>query len=202
MWPGSLSFLSFFRDVAKIDHKWETYEPWETLGLLSGFRVVHEEFCMISEKPVKLEVDEMFQPHCDDGPYVAWRDGTALFATHGVFHPAWITLHPERITLEKIEAEESGDIRQVMISKYGEERYLRESGAKVIHFDSVKIGGGVDGEIARVLMRDKKGGQFLVAHDGSTDRIAPMSVSPSAKTCREAHYSISGFWDEKCLANS
>ena len=199
---GWLARLSFYRDVAKIDIDWTKYQPWETLGKLSGMRVSHPEFCMISEKPCKLEVDEMFQPHCDTGPYIQWRDGTGIYATHGVVHPAWITEKPEWITLEKIDVEENADIRQVMIFKYGEERYLTDSGAKVVHVDEVEIKGGVDGKIIRALMRDKKGGQFLLTHDGSTDRIATMSVSPTAETCRDAHYSISGFWDEQCVANS
>ena len=202
MWSGLLSYESFFRDVAKIDIDWDRYAPWETLGLLSGFRVVHDEFCMISEKPCKLEVDEMFQPHCDNGPYIQWRDGVGIYATHGVIHPAWITEFPDQITLSKIDAEENADIRQVMIFKYGEEKYLTDSGAKVVQMDEVSIGGGVDGKIIRALMRDKKGGQFLLTHDGSTDRLATMAVSPKAKTCREAHYSISGFMDADCLANS
>jgi hypothetical protein len=202
-WGGWMAYLSFFRDVCDLDvDGWDKYAPWETLGVHSGFRVVHEEFCMISEKPCKLEVDEMFQPHCDTGPYIQWRDGTGIYATHGVIHPAWITEKPEWITLEKIDAEENADIRQVMIFKYGEEKYLTDSGAKVVQMDEVNIGGGVDGKIVRALMRDKKGSQFLLTHDGSTDRIATMSVSPTAKTCRDAHYSISGFWDEDCLANS
>ena len=199
---GWLARLSFYRDIAKIDIDWSKYQPWETLGKISGMRVSHPEFCMISEKPYKLEVDEMFQPHCDTGPYIQWRDGTGIYATHGVVHPAWITEKPEWITLEKIDAEENADIRQVMIFKYGEERYLTDSGAKVVHVDEVEIKGGVDGKIIRALMRDKKGGQFLLTHDGSTDRIATMSVSPTAETCRDAHYSISGFWDEQCVANS
>jgi len=47
-------------------------------------------------------------------------------------------------------------------------------------------------------LREKNGRQWLVATDGSTERIYHLSVSDTAKSCRAAHEELCGF-DEKLI---
>lgn len=62
-----------------------------------------------------------------------------MYAVHGVRVPAWIIDSPENITVDKINAEENAEIRRVMLSQYGEGRYLVDSGAKELHRDKYGI---------------------------------------------------------------
>jgi len=134
-WSAWDSYLSFFRHVAKLPLDYSKYDAWETLALHSSVRIVHSDFCMISDRPERLIVDDQSRPHCEDGPFCRWRDGSALYAVHGVRVPMWIIEHPERITVSAINAEQNLEVRRVMIDKYGQEKFIVDSGAQVIHTD-------------------------------------------------------------------
>jgi len=97
-WSAWDSYLSFFRHIAKLDIEYTAWDAWETLSLHSGPRVVHEKFCIISDRPEILTVDEQNRPHGETGPFCQWRDGSALYAWNGTNVPArWIE---ERSTLD------------------------------------------------------------------------------------------------------
>ena len=99
---------------------------------------MHDEFCMVSDFPEVLRVDEQNRPHCADGASHRWRDGWELYHWHGVRipeHQTHIITHPERITVSEIENETNAEIRRVMIEKYGQARYLQDSGARVVQSD-------------------------------------------------------------------
>lgn len=104
---------------------------------------MHPDFCMVSDRPRVLLVDEQNRPHCETGPFCQWSDGSSLFAVHGVRVPAYVILSPQKITVQKIESEPNAEVRRVMIDRYGglknradcQAKYLLNSGAKKIHSD-------------------------------------------------------------------
>ena len=63
---------------------WKKYKSWEDASIEGGFRVMHEKFCIVSDFPKTLLVDEQNRPHCDSGPSHEWRDGFKIFHLHGV----------------------------------------------------------------------------------------------------------------------
>jgi len=134
-WSGYDSFLSFFRHIAHLPIDYSAWDAWETLSLHSGPRLVHADFCMISDRPEVLTVDEQNRPHSTSGPFCRWRDGSALYSVHGTRVPGWLIERPHEITVEKIEAESNVEIRRVMIDLYGKDRYILDSGATVVHRD-------------------------------------------------------------------
>jgi len=130
------AYLSFFQDIVGLrlpEH--QAYQHWRVLAERSGPRIVHDEFCIISDRPEVLKVDERNRPHCDDGPFCRWRDGTALYSVHGVRVPAWLIGQPDRLTLRTIDAERNEEVRRVMIERFGWERYGREGGAETLDHD-------------------------------------------------------------------
>ena len=103
---------------------------------------MHPDFCMISDRPSVLMVDEFNRPHNDNGPFCQWRDGSKLYSVHGVRVPAWVVETPEMITIEKIEAEQNQEIRRVMMGRYcfgqevyGAAAYLRDAGGEIVDHD-------------------------------------------------------------------
>ena len=133
-WSGWPAYLSFFRHVARLDldySKWRHYE----IAAEAGPRVMHAEFCLVSERPTVLRVDAQNRPHCETGPFCAWRDGSALYSWHGVRVPRWMIEHPERITVATIDAETNVEVRRVMIQRLGADRYLIEAGATLVQSD-------------------------------------------------------------------
>lgn len=55
-----------------------------------------------------------------------------LYFVHGVLVPAFVVVRPDWITLEHIEKEKNAEVRRIMIDRFGHEKYLRQSNAKLI----------------------------------------------------------------------
>ncbi len=137
-WSASDAFCSFFRHVAKLPIDYTHWDAWETLSLHSGPRWLHPEFCIISDRPELLTIDEQNRPHSDAGPFCRWRDGSALYAVRGHHTPAWIVERPDLLTTEKIEAENNAETRRIMIERFpggGVAAYLRAANAERLDVD-------------------------------------------------------------------
>jgi hypothetical protein len=94
-----------------------------------------EDVCVLSERPSLVARDAGGRLDCSDGPAVAYPDGWAMYAWHGVSVQAATILHPERITVAQIHGEANIEVRRVLLARYGFERYVRDSGALPIHAD-------------------------------------------------------------------
>ena len=92
MWAGYDCYLTACRDILGLELKEHAaYAHWEQAAIHGGFRVMHEEFCIVSDFPEIIRVDEQNRPHCENGPSHRWRDGWSLYHWHGVKVPAhWI----------------------------------------------------------------------------------------------------------------
>jgi hypothetical protein len=91
LWAGTVSYISFFRHIAKLEIDWTSWVPYELLAEHAGPRFMHEDFCIICDRPSVLKLDERLVAHCPDGPTHAWRDGFELYHWRGTQVPAaWI----------------------------------------------------------------------------------------------------------------
>jgi len=141
---GWCSYISFFKDIVKLNKThnvdYTNYNYWEQLCLHSGPRVVHENFCMISDRPELLLLDSDNRPHSLTGPFCKWRDGSALYAVHGTNVPAWIIERKQDITPALIDKEENIEVRRAMLQIYGEEKYLIKGNYEVLDIDKDQFG--------------------------------------------------------------
>jgi hypothetical protein len=134
-WSGWVSYLSFFRHVAKLDIDYTNWDPYEKLAEKSGPRVVHEKFCIISDRPEILTVNGRNQPHGEKQPFCRWRDGASLYSVNGVRVPAHVIVQPEKLTVEQIESETNLEVRRVMVDTYGREKFILDSKSEIVHTD-------------------------------------------------------------------
>lgn len=92
MWIAWDSYLTAARDILGLrlpSHG--AYKYWEDAAIHGGFRVLHPEFCIVSDFPEVLKVDDQNRPHCETGPSHRWRDGWSLYHWHGTVVPEeWI----------------------------------------------------------------------------------------------------------------
>jgi len=111
---------------------------------LSGLIQIAENCCcswmfpdivVFSASPTVLHRDSRNRLHCENGQAIGWSDGFGLYRWHGVAVPEYVILRPSEITPAKIEAENNAEVRRVMIERYGQTRYLIDSGAREIHSD-------------------------------------------------------------------
>ncbi len=95
----------------------------------------HSNMCFVCDHPISTSLDSNGRPHCDDGPAIAFRDGWGLYAWHGIPVPKFVIEEPDKINPREIEREHNVEIRRIMIERYGEAKYLIDSGAKKVHSD-------------------------------------------------------------------
>jgi len=136
MWAGWLAYLTAFRDVLGLDiPEHQAFASYENLALHSGFRVLHEEFCIVSDFPEILLKDDQNRPHCETGPSHRWSDGYALYHWHGVAVPGeWIE-NKAGLTAKIALAEENVEKRRAACEIIGWAKVLKELNAKVIDKD-------------------------------------------------------------------
>jgi hypothetical protein len=136
MWAARAAYIGAFRDVLGLrlpEHA--KYAAWEQAAIHGGFRVLHPEFCIVSDFPEFIHVDEELLPHCETGPSHRWRDGWALYHWHGTRVPAeWIE---NRHTIDPAEIirHENVEVRAVGAEIIGWPRMLSALACKVIDHD-------------------------------------------------------------------
>jgi len=134
--------------VAKLPINWDVWDPYEKACMYGAVRFVHEKFCIVSDFPIKLTVDDQNRPHNSEGPFCEWADGSKLYSWHGVRVPAWTIEHKNLITKEKILAETNVEIRRAMCEIIGWDKTLEL-------FDPVVIDSDTSLELPRRLLSIK-----------------------------------------------
>jgi len=141
MWPVNDSFITAARDVlgAKLPNP-EKYAPWEYLACHSGFRVVHEKFCIITDFPDILSVDRESRAHGENGPSHLWQDGYAIYSWHGTKVPdEWIK-NKDTLSAATVLAEQNMEIRRAGIDIMGWNRILSDLGGHIVAEDAPEVG--------------------------------------------------------------
>ena len=191
-------WLAFY-DFALNDLGMEQCRPLEGLLHLSkhcAWWAPFKECCVFVQHPIKFCYAE------EDGhDAVMYEGGWNAYEAVGLRLPRQLIEAPETITIEDVLAQENAELRRRFREAYGTGRYLRDTGAKVVHVDSSPTD-CVDGSgsITRALMEDLDGDMYLVGSDGSTDRVYFMRGPSDATTCRDVHEAISGLSESDMIA--
>lgn len=145
-WGGA--WTSFFREVCKLElpgDLWDRARAYEGTMESACWWWPHRRFVMVCERPLEIH-RELVDPgmprgwgshrmHSDDGPAIVWPDGWGLWMVHGVRVTKQIVEAPETMTAEQIAAERNVEVRRIMLDRFGQERYLREIDARLVHQD-------------------------------------------------------------------
>ena len=182
MWAGLESYISAFRDVLRLDlPEYEKYKYWENAAIEGGFRAMHEDFCIVSDFPVHIKVDDEMRAHCEDGPSHLWRDGWALYHWHGQEIPTeWIT-DPSSLTPEIALTWENVDQRSAACEILGWHNIINALNPTVIDTDD-------DPQIGRLVeidLPDHGKQKFIHAMCGTGREVAVMADA-SATSVLEA----------------
>jgi len=147
VWQGGCSwaqydcFLSFFKDIAKLDIDYTAYQPYLDLTV-AGYRILDRDFAMISEKPISIKMKNNLA-HNLDGPAIEYMDGVKFYMAYGNLIPSYIVTTPVKdITKDMILKETNADYRRYLIERIGIEKYLEILGAgKAIDIYNSPVGG-------------------------------------------------------------
>ncbi|TMR13061.1 hypothetical protein ETD86_31350 [Nonomuraea turkmeniaca] len=105
----------------------------------AGWWWPYERVAIVTERPVELHLDDLGRLHRADGPAMAYSDGFALHAWHGMPVPAEFGASMRDITPERIREEDNAELRRVMLEHFGYDRYLAESGARPVQRDETGV---------------------------------------------------------------
>ena len=92
MWAAHEFYVTACRDILDLDppHP-NSYACWEQAAVHGSVRILHDEFCIVSDFPEIILKDQQNRPHSQTGPSHRWRDGWTLYHWHGTRVPAkWI----------------------------------------------------------------------------------------------------------------
>lgn len=139
--------------------------------------------CFLIGKPVHIKMDEDGRLHCETDSAVEYTDGFKLYSWHSVTVPADVVLSPSTITIASIEAESNTEVRRVMIERFGEARYIDESGAQLQHEDRY-------GQLYRKVLPDEDFVMVKVKNSSpepdGTYRFYYIRVPPTMNSAHEA----------------
>lgn len=91
--------------------------------------------CVLTERPDRLSRDAEGRLHSADGMALRYRDQWGIYAWHGVRVNEALIMRPDTLTPHQILQERNAEVRRVMFARYGEERFMRDSGVLPIHSD-------------------------------------------------------------------
>ena len=138
---------------------------------------------VVTRKPNLLSRDSANRLHSATGPALRYPGGWSIWAWHGLRVPQRLIEQPETITVAEIDGERNTEIRRVLLDRYGVDRYMLDSGAKVVHED--RFGQLLRRELADdepiVMVKVKNS---TPESDGSI-KTYMLRVPPTVTTCRE-----------------
>jgi len=154
---GSLDAAAF----ARLEEDAARRQP-SAVGLLAtgrecGFWWPYERGVIIADRPELIALDDAGLPHSEEGMAIRYRDGWGVYAWHGVPVPKAIALAPDRLSVVQIDAEEDEQVRRVCIDRMGLDRYMKDSGARLLDEQFVNE------RSVKLWRRDHPGHEPLVA---------------------------------------
>lgn len=173
----------------------EQYQVWQKIQISGAEVLMHEAFCIVSDFPEFVRLDDGNRPHCEDGPSVSWRDGSALYDWHGVRVTRQIIEAPHTLSVSQILSERNVEVRRIMIQRYGLDRFITAVRARVVQKDKFGVlyryESADDEPIAVVKVKNstpEPDGTFKEYH---------LRVPPGTKTAKEGVSWTFGFREEE-----
>jgi hypothetical protein len=183
MWVGWDCYLTAARDILGLrlpEHA--KYAAWERAAIHGGFRLLHEEFCIVCDFPETIEIDRENRPHCETRPSHRWRDGWSLYHWHGVRIPGWWIERKDKLTPQAALTWKNLEQRRAACEIIGWDRILTELNAETIDKD-------VDpqiGELVEINLPDNGPQRFLRVLC-ATGRTFALPVPTTMQTALEAN---------------
>lgn len=148
----------------------------------AGWCWMFDEACIITQQPTEIHLDAEGRLHSESGPAIAYEDGWKLYYIHNVAVTEQIVERPETLTIDQIEKEVNAEVRRIMVERFGREKFLKESGAKVVSLD---FGG-------TLYLKEIRGEQIKMLElinstpepDG-TSRMFYLRVPPDVKSVKQ-----------------
>jgi hypothetical protein len=102
----------------------------------AGWWWAFKRVAIVTSAPYLLNRDAENRLHCEHGPALAYPDGWAIWAIHGVRVAERVITVPLTLGVWEIASEPNPAVRHVMLQRFGYERFIRKAGLKPVQADS------------------------------------------------------------------
>jgi hypothetical protein len=181
-----LSFYDFFLNECNIEGL-HILDGLIMIAESAGWWIPYENVAFVADRPCALHLDDVGRLHCENAKAIEWVDRWGIYVWHGTVIDEKIIMHPETITMQQINDENNTTVRRILMERFGEGRYMEESGAKFVHQDNY-------GQLYHLDLKEDDPEQVMamvrvinstIEPDGRQD-IHWIRVDPKAKTAHEA----------------
>lgn len=140
---------------------------------------------IISSAPCLLNRDTENRLHCENGPALAYPDGWAIWAIHGVRVAAKVITAPLSLNVKEIMHEPNPAVRRVMLERFGYEHFVQEAGLEPVQADRFGRLYRLESEYGTEPTALVEVANTTPERDGSHRRYF-LCVPPTARTAHEA----------------
>jgi hypothetical protein len=152
---GWLGWADYFRVVVSLASA-EKAAGLIRVAQCCGWWWPKEGAVILTERPNRLHRDSSNRLHSSDGLAIGYPDGWGIYAWHGIRVPERVIMRPQEITCQEIMAEQNAEVRRVMIERYGFDRFIVDSKAKVLNrvgeYELVSVPDPAEGSIKALKM--------------------------------------------------
>jgi hypothetical protein len=131
-WTGWMAWRLWFRDHGHLDldgDLWDRAQAYADANV-AGYWWAYRDFAMVADRPTVLHVEQIapagwgsHRLHREDGPAVAWADGTAVHSWHGTRVPADL-IEGDGWDYERIMREPNSEIRRCAAERMGWPKFV------------------------------------------------------------------------------
>jgi len=178
-----LSFYDFFLRECKVE-ACKKLLPLIELAECCGWWLPYKYACYPSDMPTALHREGNLL-HKDGGPALAFADGFAVYALHGVLVSKTLAETPaEKLDAHLLVKEKNAEIRREIGRKIGMERIIRDLNATVIDKD---VRSDKQYELLELDLGDERRRPYLKMESSSIPGVFHVEgVPPGTKTVKEA----------------
>ena len=175
-------WVKFYQFCAEIGVKYDADKTvqlglWHKIDSSMGWWTPYERFVVAIERTKRCCLNERKVLSSEDGPALAWRDGTNVWAIDGIMCDEQLVMDPKSQTIKQIEAETNNDLKSIRIARYGWENYIEKIDAKLLdtrHND-------VDNMKEALFQIDSTQNRLVVSCP--TGRPFAIGIPPEVHTC-------------------
>jgi hypothetical protein len=101
----------------------------------AGWWWAFSKVAIVTSAPYRLNRDSENRLHCEHGPALAYPDGWAIWAIHGVRVAEKVITAPLTLGVGEIAYEPNLAVRRVMLERFGYERFIQQAGLEPVQAD-------------------------------------------------------------------
>jgi len=146
-WPAT---VAYYREVCGLQLAPDiaARADAEMKASLAGWALHLEDRCIVSDRHVEIHRDRNGRLHNTTGPAMRWRpdpegikhggdgQGFRIYVINGTMVPWRAVEEPGWLTAEKVRDERNAERRRAFLTIYGEDRFVDDVGAELVHEDA------------------------------------------------------------------